>query len=84
MIVDEETSADVRASAQNLFNLVIIVIGVILGSKIAGWVAEWATVDGQMDFSRLFSVPMWSSLACLIALILFYPSRSADRGGQTA
>ena len=32
MIVDENTSSDVRASAQNLFNLVIIGIGVIVGS----------------------------------------------------
>jgi len=40
MIVDEETTGDVRASAQSLFNLVIIGIGIIVGSKIAGWVAE--------------------------------------------
>src|SRR5262245_15089620 len=32
MVVDEETPPDVRASAQNLFNLVIIGIGIIVGS----------------------------------------------------
>ena len=30
MVVDEETTPDVRASAQSLFNLVIVGIGVVL------------------------------------------------------
>ncbi|MDF1799751.1 MAG: MFS transporter [Planctomycetota bacterium] len=72
MVVDEETSSDVRASAQNLFNLVIVGIGVIVGSKVAGWVADWA--DG--DYEKLFSVPMWASVACLLALLAAYPSGS--------
>ena len=77
MIVDEQTTADVRASAQNLFNLVIVGIGVIVGSKIAGWIAEWATTDEVLDYTRLFSVPMWASLACLALLLVLYPSRAA-------
>ena len=40
MVVDEQTTGDVRASAQSLFNLVIIGVGVIVGSEIAGWVAR--------------------------------------------
>jgi hypothetical protein len=75
MIVDENTSDSVRASAQNLFNLVIVGIGVIVGSKIAGSVAEWATSDaGVLDYTRLFSVPMWASVAVFILLLLIYPS----------
>lgn len=46
MIVDEETSADVRGSAQGLYNLVIVGFGVILGSKVAGWLATWSRIDG--------------------------------------
>ena len=71
LVVDEETTPDVRASAQNLFNLVIVGIGVIVGSKIAGWVADWA----GGDYTRLFEVPMWAALACLAALLAFYPGR---------
>ncbi|MFM7282184.1 MAG: MFS transporter, partial [Planctomycetia bacterium] len=74
MIVDENTSSDVRASAQNLFNLVIIGIGVIVGSKLAGSIAEWASAGGSMDYQRLFSVPLWAALGCLAALLLFYPT----------
>ena len=75
MIVDEETTGDVRASAQSLFNLVVVGVGVIVGSKIAGWVARWAEDDvtGDMDFAKLFSVPMWASLVCLVFLVVMYP-----------
>lgn len=77
MIVDEETSSDVRASAQSLYNLVIVGVGVIVGSIVAGWVARWATLpasDGSgTDYMRLFSVPMWASLVCFALLMTFYP-----------
>ena len=61
--------------AQSLFNLVIVGIGIIVGSKIAGSVAEWATVGEKMDFTKLFSVPMWAGLACLVLMGIFYPHR---------
>ena len=76
MVVDEETTPDVRASAQSLFNLVIIGVGVIVGSKIAGFVADWAKGGAEaIDYRRLFSVPMWASVACLLLLLAFYPSK---------
>ncbi len=76
MVVDEETSGDVRASAQSLFNLVIIGIGIIVGSKISTSAADWAMVDGVTHYPTLFSYPMWAALACLALLFLFYPSKS--------
>lgn len=75
LIVDEETTGDVRASAQSLFNLVIVGVGVIVGSKIATGLEPWATRDGAIDYTRLFSVPMWASLACLAILLVAYPGR---------
>ncbi|MGB0685269.1 MAG: MFS transporter [Planctomycetota bacterium] len=75
MVVDEHTTPDVRASAQNLFNLVIVGIGIIVGSWFAtSVVGKWATgADGVVDYTRLFSVPMWISIACFALLALFYP-----------
>ncbi|MAG58236.1 MAG: hypothetical protein CMJ83_18270 [Planctomycetes bacterium] len=84
MIVDEECKEDVKASAQSLFNLVIVGLGIIVGSKIAGWVSEWATTSDalgdQIDYTRLFSVPMWGSVACLVLLLVFYPRKSLTAG----
>ena len=77
MVVDEHTTKDVRASAQNLFNLVIVGIGIIVGSWFAtGVVGAWASTDDGMDFPRLFSVPMWMAVACLALLVAFYPKKS--------
>jgi MFS family permease len=78
MVVDENTTPDVRATAQNLFNLVIVGIGIIVGSYFAtAVVADWAKVpggDGALDFRKLFSVPMWMAVASFIALLIAYPS----------
>ena len=80
MIVDEEAPNDVRASAQSLYNLVIVGIGIIVGSLIAGRVDAWAKTKAEEDyFHNLFTVPMWASLACLVVLFFLYP-----RGKRTA
>jgi hypothetical protein len=93
MVVDEETTTDVRASAQSLLGLVVFGIGIIIGSWFAtSIVGKWAMqpvlddsgatvldATGQvvkaMDYSRLFSVPLWIAIACLLVLLLFYPAR---------
>jgi nucleoside transporter len=79
MVVDEETPADVRASAQNLFNLVIIGIGIIVGSWFsldvvaASAKAEAGNDTSPVYFRALFSVPMWIALGCLALLLAAYP-----------
>ncbi len=78
MVVDEQTTPGVRASAQSLFGTVIFGVGIIVGSVFAGQIGEWARTDGVMDYTRLFSVPMWLALGCLAALLVFYP------GGRVA
>ena len=85
MVVDEETTGDVRATAQNLYNLVFVGIGIIVGSWFAtSIVAKWATEqvagpDGAMvdtvNYGKLFGVPMWIALVCLAMMLAFYPSR---------
>jgi len=75
MVVDEETTADVRASAQNLFNLVIVGIGIGVGSWVSTQVGAWATVGGQMDFTKLFGAAMWAALVCLALLAVIYPGQ---------
>ena len=75
LIVDENTTPDVRASAQGLFNFVIIGLGTIVGNLFAGWVAGRArpTPEATMDFEMLFGIPMWICVASLVALRVAYP-----------
>ena len=79
MIIDEETPADVRATAQSLFNLVIVGIGIIVGNISAGWIGKAATLaDGTTDYRRLFAIPMWVAVGCFMLLLLLYPSRKKE------
>lgn len=80
MVVDEEMTPDVKASGQNLFNLVIIGIGIVVGSLIAGQVAGLATVDGTMQYEQLFGWPMWGAVICLVLFLLLYPNKTKKTG----
>ncbi len=81
MVVDEETTHDVRATAQSLFSLILFGIGIIVGSKIAGAVSEIAKRGtDEVDYTVLFSYPMWASVVCLAAILIFYPRKSPRRG----
>lgn len=80
VIVDEQCTKDVRASAQNLYNLIIVGLGVIVGNIFAGRVDTWATRNGVVDYRIFFSIPMWIAIACLALLIIAYPSRQRREG----
>ena len=87
MVVDEQTTPDVRATAQNLFNLVIVGIGIIVGSYFAtAVVGAWATMPdgGGMDYAKLFSVPMWMAVACMGVMLVAYPARAKTLAERAA
>ena len=75
MVVDEETTDDIRASAQSLFNVVIIGVGIIVGSKISTGIGALALEGDVMNYPKLFSYPMWAAMVCLVLLLVFYPNR---------
>ncbi len=74
MVVDQYTSKEVRATAQNLFNLVLIGIGIIVGSWFATSVAVRLATDkdGVMSNQMLFAIPMVIAIFCLAVLLLAY------------
>ena len=80
MVVDEQTTADVRASAQSLFGLVIFGIGIVVGSLVAGYVGEWASAGGAMNYHDLFETPMWGAIACFALMLAFYPRTRREPG----
>lgn len=79
MVVDEHTTPDIRATAQNLFNLVIIGIGIIVGSlfatSVVGKYAAQGLPAGQLDYQKLFTVPMYIAIGCFVLMLLLYPSK---------
>jgi nucleoside transporter len=73
--VDERCPRDARASAQGLFNLVILGIGPFAGSLLWGWLGDvFRTTDGSVDFGRLFLAPASLALAAaLLMAVAFHP-----------
>ena len=60
IFVDEHFPKDSAASAQGLFNLLILGLGPFVGSLLWGSLAIVSALpDGQVDFGRLFQAPAW-------------------------
>ncbi|HZZ70998.1 MAG TPA: MFS transporter [Pirellulales bacterium] len=79
MVVDEECTGDVRASAQSLYNVVILGFGIIVGSKIASAIFDLSTMpNGEMDYVALFRWPMMATLLCLVVFLFLYPKRAVS------
>jgi nucleoside transporter len=83
IFVDERCPRDARASAQGLFNLVILGVGPFAGSLLWGWLADvLRTAGGAVDFSRLFLAP--AALALTAAALLALGFRPLDEGRVAA
>jgi nucleoside transporter len=79
IFVDEYFPRDSRASAQGLFNLLILGLGPFVGSLLWGALGDrLRTADGHVDFGRLFMAPAWLAVAALVLLVVaFRPARPA-------
>ncbi|HEV2693839.1 MAG TPA: MFS transporter [Verrucomicrobiae bacterium] len=64
---------DARASAQGLFNVMILGLGCLLANSICPYLGQKVfTHDGVTNFHGLFLVPMICGLVAAIALALFF------------
>jgi nucleoside transporter len=78
IFVDERCPRDARASAQALFNLVILGVGPFAGSLLWGQLGDaWRMPDGAVDFSRLFLAPAGLALAAAILMVVAFHPREA-------
>ena len=78
IFVDERCPRDARASAQGLFNLVILGFGPFAGSLLWGWLGDlFRTPEGLVDFQRLFLAPASLALAAaLLVALAFRPQQT--------
>jgi nucleoside transporter len=81
IFVDEHFPKDSRASAQGLFNLLILGLGPFAGSLIWGGLADrLRTAAGDVDFTTLFQAPAWLAVAALaLLLVAFRPPTTTAR-----
>jgi MFS family permease len=91
IFVDEAFPGDVRSSAQGLFNLLILGVGMVVASFLFPWLMSTLTVETPTgpatDFRTLFLIPSGLALVgALLLLVAFRPplARPAERHGDVA
>ena len=78
---------DARASAQGLFNVMILGIGSLLANSICPWLIQAKFTDPVTkvtDFHGLFLVPMIIAAAAAVALALFFHPPKTEQSGSAA
>ncbi len=85
VFVDAYFPKDARASAQGLFNVMILGIGALLAYSLCPYLMQTVfTQNGVTDFRGLFLVPMTSAIAAALALALFFFPPKEARVGDAA
>ena len=87
IFVDEYFPADIRASAQGLFNLMIYGVGALLANSFCPYLMQQVfTKGGVTDFRSLFYVPLGTALVAAVILALFFrpPPKPAKAAGEMA
>ncbi len=90
IFVDAYFPKDARASAQGLFNVMILGVGALLANSICPWLLQEKFTDAAtkaVNFKGLFLVPMFAASAAAVALALFFrppKTTNAPDGGGAA
>jgi len=86
IFVDAYFPKDVRASAQGLFNMMMLGVGALAANSLCPWLLQKVyTVDGVTDYKSLFLLPCFISFAAAVVLMLCFhpPAKPETTGGGT-
>jgi len=85
IFVDEHFPKDARASAQTLFNFLILGLGPFFGSLLWGRLGDSLTTAAGVDFTKLFLYPAWLAVAAAVLLfVAFHPKSAPGEGAKAA
>jgi MFS family permease len=85
IFVDAHCPKDIRSSAQGLFNLQILGIGVLLANTVGPYlIQDVYTVNGMTDFHGLFLVPFGAALLAVVMLAVFFKPPTPGPASQQA
>lgn len=87
IFVDAYFPKDIRASAQGLFNVMILGVGALVANTICPkLIQETFTANGVTNFKGLFLVPSGFAIMAAVALALFFhpPTKTASVEGAPA
>jgi MFS family permease len=73
IFVDEYFPKDVRSSAQGLFNVMILGIGVLVANSVCPYLMQTVfTHEGMVNFRSMFLVPLSAAVVAMLALAMFF------------
>src|SRR5579862_4212458 len=85
IFVDAYFPKDARASAQGLFNVMILGIGAFAANSLCPWLMQSVfTHNGVTDFRSMFMVPCLCAVAAAVALALFFHPPQQDPSQEAA
>ena len=86
IFVDAVFPSDVRTSAQGLFNLLILGVGMVVASQLFPRLVKAYTVNDVVDYQKLFLVPTGMALVGIVLLAIFFkpPSERPAETGSAA
>ena len=76
--VDENFPKDVRASAQSLFNLLVLGLGPFLSNVLSAQLLDVFKTDKGINYHKLFLVPVGLALFATAILALFFHPEAKD------
>ena len=80
IFVDEVFPKDARASAQGLFNVLILGVGPFAANYFCSQLKTKYTVDGALNYPAVFQYSMIAALVGAVILFLFFhPNRSTGQ-----
>jgi nucleoside transporter len=83
IFVDEYFPKDVRASAQGLFNVLILGVGPFAANFLCGRMKEVHALGKSVDYRAVFQYSMGAALvAAVLLLVLFHPPKSGAEGAE--
>ncbi|HVF28467.1 MAG TPA: MFS transporter [Pyrinomonadaceae bacterium] len=78
--VNSVASPDIRASAQAFITFVTLGAGMYVGSLFAGWIRDFYTVNGVVNYTNVFLVPCVLTILC--AVVFFFGFREKKSIGE--
>lgn len=73
IFVDAVFPKDIRTSAQGLFNLLVLGVGLIIANFLFGYLkGQWTDAAGVVNYHKLFLVPTGMAVAAMVLLLLFF------------
>lgn len=78
IFVDAVFPKDIRTSAQGLFNLLVLGVGLVIANFWFGSLkAKWTSADGVVDYHKLFLVPTGLAVVAMVLLLFFFKPPTA-------